>query len=103
MLVPFQLDSPMYYTYVLHSSRDGEWYTGASSDLKTRLEEHEHGKVPSTRFRRPLRLVYYEACLEAEDAYHRERFLKTGKGKRYLRQRLRASLEYLSGNKLERH
>ncbi len=93
----------MYYTYVLHSSRDGKWYTGASSDLKARLKEHEHGKVPSTRFRRPLRLVSYEACLEAEDAYRRERFLKTGKAKRYLRQRLRASLEHLSGNKLERH
>ena len=68
----------MYYTYVLLSAKDGEWYTGAASDLKARLREHEQGKVASTRFRRPLRLVYYEACLEATDAYRRERCLKTG-------------------------
>jgi len=36
-----------------------------------------------------LRLVYYEACLDAADAYRRERYLKTGKGKRFLRQRLK--------------
>ena len=93
----------MYYTYVLHRSKDGEWYTGASSDLKARLKEHEQGKVRSTRFQRPLRLVYYEACLEAEDAYRRERYLKTGKGKRYLLQRLKTWRTRLSQDKLERH
>jgi len=92
----------MYYTYVLHSSKDGEWYTGASSDLKARLKEHEQGKVRSTRFRRPLRLVYYEACLEAEDAYRRERYLKTGKGKRYLLQRLKTWRTRLCHDELER-
>jgi putative endonuclease len=75
---------------VLLSLKKGEWYTGAASDLKGRLTPHEQGEVTSTRFRRPLRLIYYEACLEAADAYRRERYLKTGKGKRYLRQRLKA-------------
>jgi putative endonuclease len=93
----------MHYTYVLLSSEDGEWYTGATSDLKTRLREHIQGEVTSTRFRRPLRLVYYEACLDAADAYRRERYLKTGKGKRYLRQRLRTWREQSRQEKLERH
>jgi putative endonuclease len=79
----------MYYTYVLLSSKDREWYTGAASDLRGRLREHEQGKAISTRFRRPLHLIYYEACLDKADAYHREIYLKTGRGKRYLRQRLR--------------
>jgi hypothetical protein len=46
--------------------------------------------------------VYYEACLTAADARRRERFLKTGKGKRYLNNRLRESLEVLRANELER-
>jgi len=79
----------MYYTYVLASLKDGEWYTGAASDLKARLSQHERGEVSSTRFRRPWQLIYYEACREAADAYRRERYLKTGRGKRYRRQRLK--------------
>jgi putative endonuclease len=93
----------MYYTYVLLSSKDGNWDTGATSDLKARFREHQEGKVTSTRFRRPWRLIYYEACLEAEDAYRRERYLKTGKGKRYLRQRVKSRRAQSSREKLERH
>jgi putative endonuclease len=101
--VPFQLDPLMYYAYVLLSSRDGKWYTGAASDLKARLREHDQGKLTSTRFRRPLQLIYYEACLDGADAYRRERYLKTGKGKRYLRQRLKTWWTHLSQVELERH
>jgi putative endonuclease len=93
----------MYYNYILLSLKDGEWYTGAASDLKARLREHEQGQVVATRFRRPMRLIYYEACLEAADAYRRERYLKTGRGKRYLRQRLKTWRMQHSREKLERH
>ena len=78
----------MHYTYVLQSAKDGRWYTGATKDLRTRVGDHPKGRVESTRSRRPLRLIYYEACLSDADAKRRERYLKTGKGKRYLRQRL---------------
>ena len=78
----------MEYTYVLYSERDNEWHTGATSDLKARVREHAEGHVTSTRNRRPLMLVYYEGCLSREDAFRRERHLKTGRGKRYLRRRL---------------
>jgi putative endonuclease len=86
--MPFQLGDAMYYTYLLQSDKDGRWYTGSTGDLKTRLADHLRGRVSSTRHRRPLRLIYYEACLSEADAKRRERYLKTGKGKRYLRQRL---------------
>ena len=87
----------MFYTYVLHSARDGEWYTGATSDLRARVGDHIQGRVRSTRNRAPLDLVYYEACLSQADAFRRERYLKTGKGKRYLRQRLREWLAASEG------
>ena len=82
----------MHYTYVLLSQQDGCWYTGATGDLRKRLREHASGNVRSTVRRAPLELVYYEACIERDDALRRERFLKTGKGKRYLKNRLRQFL-----------
>ena len=85
----------MHYVYVLYSLKDKKFYTGHTKQLEVRLEEHFQGRVGSTRSRRPLRLTYYEACLEQADALHRERYLKTTWGKRYLKNRLRTSLELL--------
>ena len=93
----------MYYTYVLLSDADRRFYTGATSDLHKRIAEHTEGHVRSTAYRRPFRLVYYEACLSPEDAYRRERYLKTGKGGRYLKQRIAGWLSRTQGEKLERH
>ena len=87
----------MHYTYVLYSEKDCEWYTGATSDLRARVREHSEGRVRSTEQRRPLLLAYYEACLNREDAFRRERYLKTGRGKRYLRQRLAGGAGFLAG------
>ena len=78
----------MHYTYVLQSIQDGRWYTGHSSELRARIDDHLKGRLESTRHRRPLQLIDDEACLTGADAKRRERYLKTGKGKRYLRQRL---------------
>jgi len=51
----------MYYVYVLQSLKDKKLYTGYSSDLKRRIIEHNQGLVASTKNRRPLKLVYYQA------------------------------------------
>ena len=79
----------MHYVYVLISGADNQFYVGFTNDLKTRLDSHTKGNVESTRNRRPLKLVYYEACLNRDDALRRERYLKTTWGKRYLRNRIR--------------
>lgn len=83
----------MYYVYVLRSERDSKFYVGYTCDLKKRLEMHNRGYAESTRSRRPLRLVYYEACLDKQDALHREKYLKTAYGKRYIKSRLRRYLD----------
>ena len=83
----------MYYVYVLKSKKDGQFYVGYTADLKRRFELHNKGKVESTKYRRPLELVYYEACLNKEDALHRERYLKSTYGKRYIRNRTKHYLE----------
>jgi len=84
----------MYYTYVLQSEVDGQFYTGYTKDLKLRFDHHKKGQVESTRERLPLKLIYYEACLKQEDATRRERYFKTYNGKRFLHKRLKL---YLTG------
>jgi len=85
----------MHYVYILISEVDGKFYTGSTGDLKRRLKEHESGNVNSTKHRRPIRLIYYEACLNKKDARNREKYLKSGMGKKYLRNRLKNYLEDL--------
>ena len=85
----------MYYVYILYSEKDSKFYTGSTNDLKRRLHEHNSGSVKSTRNRKPLQLIYYEGCLNEEDAQQREKYLKSGMGKRYLKNRLKRYLEDL--------
>jgi putative endonuclease len=84
----------MFYTYVLQSEKDGNFYAGFTKDLKLRFDQHKKGQVESTKERRPLKLVYYEACLKQEDALKRESYFKTYNGKRFLHNRLKS---YLTG------
>jgi putative endonuclease len=78
-----------YYVYVLLSEKDNQFYTGYTANLKKRLNEHQSGKVLSTKFRLPLVLIYFEGCLNQQDATRREKYLKSGNGKIYLRSRMR--------------
>ncbi|MBI2100621.1 MAG: GIY-YIG nuclease family protein [Candidatus Vogelbacteria bacterium] len=90
----------MFYVYILQSKSDGGWYTGYTPDLRERILAHNAGKVRSTKSRVPLSLLYYEACHNLHDARARERYLKTGMGKRYLKQRLKFFLKNGASNGL---
>lgn len=84
----------MYYVYVLKSSKDNNVYTGYTSDLKSRMIEHQGGRVESTSSRRPIKLVYYEAYLNKKDAQAREKYLKGGgKAKITLKDQIKNSLK----------
>jgi len=78
-----------FFTYVLQSKADGKFYTCFTSDLERRLNDHNSGKVYSTKKRIPLELVCFEFCLNIDDAIHREKYLKTTYGKRYIRNRIK--------------
>jgi putative endonuclease len=84
----------MYFTYVLLSLKDNRFYTGFTNNLKQRFEQHNKGLVKSNEDRRPIELIYYEACLDQRDAIKREKYLKTYQGKIFLRKRLKS---YLTG------
>lgn len=83
-----------FYTYVLMSVKDSKFYVGFTKDLLKRLDEHNKGKVESTKNRLPLKLVYWEGCLNQTDATNREKYLKTAWGKRYIKNRIK---NYLTG------
>ncbi|MDD3663222.1 MAG: GIY-YIG nuclease family protein [Candidatus Pacebacteria bacterium] len=78
----------MFYTYVLQSLKDNKLYIGYSERLQERITEHKNGKVIATAKRLPLILVYYEACLNKEKALQREKYFKTGFGRRFLKKRV---------------
>ena len=75
-----------YFVYVLECC-DGKWYTGYTNDLQRRMDEHTSGIVNSTKYRLPVNLIYFEGCRNQQDATHREKYLKTTYGKRFIRNR----------------
>ena len=79
----------MYYVYLLQSQKDKLFYTGFTTDLDKRIEEHNKKYQSATQHRTPFQLIYCEWCLCKEDAIARERYLKSGMGKRYLRNRVK--------------
>lgn len=98
-------DMEFYYTYVLLSLKDNKLYYGFTNNLKLRIKQHSNGEVKSTKYRRPLELIYFEACFEAclnkQDAIRREKYFKTYYGRMFLNKRLKNYFNllnsYLSG------
>jgi len=86
----------MWYTYVLLSKKKKHLYTGCTIDLRKRFSEHNKGLISSTKGRGPFIIIYYEARVNKGDAFARERYLKSGMGKRYIRNRLKRFL-FLTG------
>ena len=87
----------MIYVYFLFLN-NGKIYKGLTADLKRRINEHKLGKIISTRHKRPLKLIHYEAYLLEEDAARREKYLKTTYGRRDIKRQLSSLLKYLKIN-----
>ncbi|MBT6254044.1 GIY-YIG nuclease family protein [Candidatus Uhrbacteria bacterium] len=82
----------MFYVYILEFS-DREWYIGMTSDLKRRVQEHKAGSNKSTSYRGAFELMHYEAYRNKMDALGREKFLKSGTGRRFVKKQVRHYLE----------
>ncbi|MGE4488106.1 MAG: GIY-YIG nuclease family protein [Kiritimatiellales bacterium] len=68
-------------------SSGGQWiYKGSTKDLAARIHLHLCGKVSRTKNRRPLKLVYYEYFDNYTDARRREIWLKSGQGRKWLKE-----------------
>ncbi|MDO8522980.1 MAG: GIY-YIG nuclease family protein [bacterium] len=78
-----------YYVYLLESIENDNLYIGYTTDLVKRLREHNNGLNTSTKPYRPWRVIYYEACLNEDDAKRREKYLKTNQGARLIKRRVK--------------
>ena len=82
-----------FYVYVLESLSTGRLYTGHTKNLDERVDQHNSGKSRYTRGRGPWRLMFYEEFASRGEAVIRERFLKTGRGRDWIRSRLDESTQ----------
>ena len=78
----------MYYVYVLKSESDGRLYIGSSADPDVRLSSHNAGRVKSTKRYRPWRRIHLEELLDRDTAQRRERYLKSGWGRQWLKKNI---------------
>lgn len=78
-----------FYVYVMESLKDKKRYVGFTTSLQKRIEEHQKGLSVSTKLRLPMKLIYFEACTNKEDAKRREEYFKTTRGRRFLAKRLK--------------
>jgi len=81
----------MYSIYVLKSEKDGKLYIGCTSDIENRLYYHNSGKVLSTKSRRPFNLIFTEAYVDKYQAFKKERYYKTAKGKKEIKNKIENS------------
>ncbi|MDP2820707.1 MAG: GIY-YIG nuclease family protein [bacterium] len=79
----------MFYVYVLESIKNNNLYIGYTTDLVSRIKEHNQGLNFSTKPEKPWKCIYYEACFNKNDAKRREKYLKTTQGQRLLKRRLK--------------
>lgn len=80
----------MFYVYVLRSLKNRKRYIGyTSKDVHIRFDEHSSGTNRWTRQNKPFRLVYFERFQTKSEAMKRERFLKSGQGRKWLDENVR--------------
>lgn len=78
----------MYTIYVLKSLKDGNLYIGCTSNLDKRLKAHSDGKVSSTKYRKPFKLILKEEYPDKYEAFNKEKHYKTAKGKKELKNKI---------------
>jgi putative endonuclease len=83
-----------FFVYLLESEIDKSWYIGYTSNLEKRITEHNDGQSYFTKRKMPWKIIYYEVSFNKFDAIAREKYLKTGMGRRYLKNRLKLQLDF---------
>ncbi len=81
-----------FYVYILYSLKDNKFYIGYTNNLRQRLTQHAHGEVDSTKNRLPIKLIHYEYFINENDAKAREKFLKSGYGRKQFKEILKNTL-----------
>jgi putative endonuclease len=81
----------MYIVYVLQSETFKRVYIGMTNDLERRIKEHNIGKTKSTRFYKPWKVLFTESFSNRTEARKREKYLKSGIGREFIKKWPRSS------------
>jgi putative endonuclease len=79
------LQRKMYYVYVICSVSRNYIYVGLTDNLERRFSEHQLGKNKTTKPYRPFKLFHFEQFFTRLEARRREKYLKSGVGKEWLK------------------
>ena len=79
-------ENKSYFVYILRSEKDKKRYIGSTINLHRRIAGHNRGTVKSTKFRRPLKLIYEEQFQIQKEAEEREEYFKTGRERQYIKE-----------------
>ena len=82
----------MHYIYIIYSKKLNKLYKGSTANLQRRINNHNQGRVRSTKNGKPWKIVYYETFIKKTDALREEKFLKSGKGKERIKYLLKTYL-----------
>ncbi len=75
----------VYFVYILRSLKDNGFYTGMTNDLEKRIKRHNSGLVASTKTRKPFVLLHYEEVADSKEARQREKYYKSGCGRKSIK------------------
>jgi len=99
----FNLPAPrpdVFLVYVIECA-DGSHYIGQTGDLRTRWSQHRAGTAAKwTKNHKPRKIVHYEELPSREEAVEREKWLKTGFGRKWLKREINAGRARQAGGKL---
>lgn len=71
--------------YAIKSTSRNYIYVGLTNNLEERIKRHNLGENKTTLCYAPFELIYVENCLDRKSARRREKYLKSGIGKEYLK------------------
>ena len=80
----------LFYVYIIENTLNNGWYIGFSTDVERRLEEH-NAKIGSEHTRKTKgdwKIIYLEGYIDKRDALGREKYLKSGSGRKYIKKQL---------------
>ncbi len=80
----------MFYVYILENLIDQSWYIGYTDNLERRLSEHNQkiGGDYTGKKQGQWKVIYCEGYLDKKDALGREKFLKSGSGRRFVKKQI---------------
>ena len=77
-----------YYVYILESTKNRKLYIGQTNNLKDRLERHNQKRMLATKSGTPWKLIYKEKYISRSTAMKREKYLKSLKNKKYIKEKI---------------